>query len=71
MEGVPAGTPRVLIDRLNASIREALVSAEVIETYAKQGLHPQGSTPEQYGERMRAEIEMYGRLVRESGMKID
>ncbi len=68
---VPAGTPRALIDRLNASIREALVSSEVIDTYAKQGLHPQWSTPEQYGERMRAEIEMYGRLVRESGMKID
>ena len=68
---VPAGTPRAVVDRLNAALRAALASPEVVQTLVKQGLHPQGSSPEQYGERMRAEIQMYARVVRESGMKIE
>lgn len=68
---VPAGTPRQVVDVLNLAIRDALASTDVLQAFPKQGLHPQWSTPEQYGELMRSEIQTYARLVKASGMKID
>jgi len=67
----PAGTPRDVIARLNAEIVKLLNSAEVKERFAKQGVEVRTSTPEQFGEFLRAEVARWAKVVRDAGIKAD
>jgi tripartite-type tricarboxylate transporter receptor subunit TctC len=44
----PAGTPRAIIDRLNAGLRAALVSDDVKRKLSQDGTEPTPGTPEDY-----------------------
>jgi tripartite-type tricarboxylate transporter receptor subunit TctC len=68
---VPAGTPRPIIDRLNAELRKALANPEVRAKLALQGAEPLGSTPEEYGAYIRKEIDRWGKVVQQSGVKAE
>jgi tripartite-type tricarboxylate transporter receptor subunit TctC len=68
---VPAGTPRAVIDRLNAEILKALKHKNVIERLQVEGADVAGTTPEEFAEFMRAETAKWGRVVKLSGMKAD
>jgi tripartite-type tricarboxylate transporter receptor subunit TctC len=68
---VPAGTPRPIIDRLNAELRKALANPEVRAKLAAQGAEPLGSTPEEYGAYIRKEIDRWGKVVQQSGVKAE
>ena len=68
---VPTGTPRPVIDKLNGELRKALQNAEVKEKLAQQGAEPLGSTPEEYGAYVRKEIDRWGKLVKQAGVKVD
>ena len=68
---VPAGTPRPIIDRLHDEFVKALNQKEVVEKLRAEGAVPAGTTPEQFGEFMRAESGKWGRVVKISGMKAD
>jgi tripartite-type tricarboxylate transporter receptor subunit TctC len=68
---VPAGTPRPIVDRLNTEVRKALANAEVRSKLAVQGAEPLGSTPEEYGAYIRKELDRWGKVVRESGVKAE
>jgi tripartite-type tricarboxylate transporter receptor subunit TctC len=68
----PAGTPRAIVQRLNAEIAAALASPEVRERLAQQGAEPvTGQTPEQFGAFIRREIARWAEVVRVSGAKVD
>jgi len=66
---VPAGTSRDSIARLNGAAAKALAHPEVKERFSTTDLEPAGSTPEQFGEKVRTEVAKWGRVIRESGMK--
>lgn len=68
---VPARTPQPIVQRLNAELLKALQSAEVREKLAQQGAEPLGSTPAEYGAYVRKEIERWGKLVQQSGVKAE
>lgn len=68
---VPAGTPKPVIQKLNAELMRALQNAEVKEKLAQQGAEPLGSTPEEYGAYIRKEIDRWGQLIRQAGVKVD
>ena len=68
---VPAGTPKAVVDRLNAELRKALANSEVRAKLALQGAEPLGSTPEEYGAYIRKEIERWGKVVQASGVKAE
>lgn len=68
---VPAGTPKDVVAKLNADIVRALDSAEVREIITRQGGEVMGSTPEQMEAQIRSDREKWGRVVRESGAKIE
>lgn len=68
---VPAGTPRPIIDRLNAQLRKALANPEVRAKLAVQRAEPLGSTPEEYGAYIRKEIDRWGKVVQQSGVKAE
>jgi tripartite-type tricarboxylate transporter receptor subunit TctC len=67
----PAGTPRTLIGTLHAATIKVLQMPDVRDTFAKQGLEIVGSTPEHFGEFIKSEITKWGKVVRDSGAKVD
>ncbi len=68
----PAGTPREVVDRLNAEIARAMAAPDVRERLAPGGLSDlPGGTPEAFGEFVRSEIAKWSRVVKESGATID
>jgi len=64
----PAGTPRLIVDRVHASIRAALGSADVKKVFADQGADPVGSTPEEYEAFNRSEIARWQTVAREASI---
>ena len=67
----PAGTPRAIVEKLNADIVRVLNMPDVRERLAAMGSTPVGGTPEQFGDYVKREIERWGRVIRESGIKVD
>ena len=68
---LPAGTPRNIVSRLHAEIAKALSEPDIRERYAAAALDPVGNTPEQFSGLIRENHQMFGRLVRELGIRID
>ena len=67
----PAGTPRDVVAKLNADVVKALESAEVKDIITRQGGEVMGSTPEQMAAQIRSDRERWGKVVRESGARIE
>lgn len=67
----PAGTPREVIAKLNADIVKALDSAEVKDIINKQGGEVMGSSPAQMAAQIRGDREKWGKVVRDSGAKVE
>lgn len=67
----PAGTPRDVIAKLNAEFNKALQNPELRKKLGDEGADPAGGTPEQFAALIRDEIPRWGKVVRDSGAKID
>lgn len=67
----PAGTPKDVVAKLNADIVNSLNSAEVKEIITRQGGEVLGSTPDQMAAQIRGDREKWGKVVRESGARIE
>jgi tripartite-type tricarboxylate transporter receptor subunit TctC len=64
-----AGTPPEIVARLQAEVAKALRLPEVRERLAALGAEPVGSTPEEFGAFLRAEMTRWGRIIREKGIR--
>jgi tripartite-type tricarboxylate transporter receptor subunit TctC len=67
----PAGTPRPVIDKLNAALRSALDDQALRDRLAREGAVPLPSTPEEYAADIAAEERMWGKIVRDAGVKAE
>ena len=67
----PAGTPRPIIERLNAALRMTLESAEVRNRLAIEGAEPLPSTPEEYAVDIDREETQWSKVVKASGAKAE
>jgi tripartite-type tricarboxylate transporter receptor subunit TctC len=67
----PTGTPRPVIDRLNAALRAALASEDVRARLAIEGAEPQPGTPEQYGAEIDREEAQWSKVIKASGAKVE
>ncbi len=67
----PAKTPPEVIARLNAEITKALAAPDVRAKLAGQGADPLGSTPAEYGQYLRSEIDRFAQVIRQSGVTIE
>ena len=65
----PAGTPRSIVNRLNAEIVKALQMPEVRQNLSGQSFDISPSTPEQFAAFIKSEIEKWGKVVKYSGAK--
>jgi tripartite-type tricarboxylate transporter receptor subunit TctC len=68
---VPAGTPKPIIDRLNAELAKILATPEAQEQLLQQGAYAVQTTPEQAAARVRAEIAMWEKVIKQANIKSD
>ena len=68
---VPRGTPKAVVERLNAEIAATIKSPEVRERLASQGYEPEAGTPQQLGDMIKSELVRYGKLVKAVGMNAE
>lgn len=67
----PAGTPRPILERLNAEVNKVINAPEVKEAWNKQGAKPMGMSIGEFDKFMRAEIVKWSSVVKATGMKVD
>jgi tripartite-type tricarboxylate transporter receptor subunit TctC len=67
----PAGTPRDVIAKLNSAFVAALQTPEAKTRFASLLAEPVTSTPEEFGNFMKAELAKYEKVVKLSGAKVD
>lgn len=67
----PAGTPRPIIDRLNAEINKALALPDVVKNLENQALDPAPSTVDQFNTALKVDYEKYGKLIKMTGAKVE
>jgi len=67
----PAGMDRAVVDKINASAREALQVPEVAARFDALGAERIGSSPEQFAALVSRELQVWSDVVRQSGVKPD
>jgi tripartite-type tricarboxylate transporter receptor subunit TctC len=67
----PAGTPDAVVTRLNATLREILRTQDMQDKLLQQGFVQSGGTVEQLAARMKAETELWGKVIRDANIKLD
>jgi tripartite-type tricarboxylate transporter receptor subunit TctC len=67
----PAGTPRPVIDRMNAALRQIASDEAVKSRFLQAGGTPLWSTPEDAAARGKAERPLWQEAVRKSGARAD
>ena len=68
---VPAGTPRPIVERLNAEIKKAVADPGVASSLNSQSLDPMYMTPDEFASMLKAEYEKYEKIVKLSGASLD
>jgi len=67
----PRGTPKPIVARINAELNKALRTQALRDSLVAQGADPAGGTPEQFAATIRRDYAKWGRVVRESGARVD
>ena len=67
---MPAGTPKSIVDKLNAEILKALKAPDVQEFMAREGGQPVGSTPEELTAMFKREIAKYAKVIEAGHMAV-
>ena len=66
----PAGTPKAIIDRLNAETRAALALPDVRERAIASGTEPATTTPEEFAAYIREETKKWGEVIKAGNIKL-
>lgn len=67
----PAGTPKAIIDKLSAEISRIVVTPEILEKLASQGMSPFISTPEEFAALIKADLAKFAIIVKAANIKAD
>jgi tripartite-type tricarboxylate transporter receptor subunit TctC len=66
----PTGTPKAIVDKLNAEVNKVLNRADVKAAWAKQGATALIMSPAQFETYLRGDIEKWAKLIKTAGIKI-
>jgi tripartite-type tricarboxylate transporter receptor subunit TctC len=67
----PAGTPKEIVDRYNATIKAMLARPDTLQRLSNIGLDPLSSTPDEFAAFIRAEVAKWAPVVKASGAKVE
>jgi len=68
---VPKNTPGAIVEKLNSEVVRALSEPEMKERFSKLGATSRSTTPDEFASYIANEIAKWGRVVRESGAKVE
>ncbi len=68
---MPAGTPKEIIDRMNAEGQKAVRAPDFVKRMNELGYEIMGGTPEQMAAAIQGEVRRWGPVVKASGAKVD
>jgi tripartite-type tricarboxylate transporter receptor subunit TctC len=66
---VPAKTPRTIVGRLNATLRESLNDPDLLKRFAQGGMNPLPGTPEQFSALIRSEMDKWAKVLKAAGIQ--
>ena len=66
----PKGTPPEIVERLNAEITKIMAKPQIREAWAKQGAVPMTMTPAQFDAFLRRDIDKWGKVIQQAGIKV-
>jgi tripartite-type tricarboxylate transporter receptor subunit TctC len=67
----PAGTPRPIVDKLNAALRQLVAMDDVKKRINNEGGDPLTSTPEEYAKDIDIEATKWGTLIKKLNLKVE
>jgi tripartite-type tricarboxylate transporter receptor subunit TctC len=65
----PAGTPKGVVERLNAEVGKVIAKPAVREAWARQGAVPMTMTPAQFETYLKGDIDKWAKVIRNAGIK--
>jgi tripartite-type tricarboxylate transporter receptor subunit TctC len=65
----PKGTPKEIVDRLNAEVARIIAKPAVRDAWAKQGAVPMTMTPEQFDAFLRRDIDKWAKVIEQAGIQ--
>ncbi len=67
----PAGTPRAIVDRLNAAINRAHQLPDIRARYAEQGMEPGSGNADEFAAFLKTNFELWDKLIKQQRIEID
>ncbi len=67
----PAGVPRAIVDKLAAETAAIIALPDVRERLLALGAEPAANTPDEFGAYIKSEIAKWGKVIKESGAKVE
>ena len=65
----PAGTPRAVVERMNAEVNRILADPAILERFAQLGFEPTGGTPAEFAALVAAESLKWSKVIRDANVK--
>jgi tripartite-type tricarboxylate transporter receptor subunit TctC len=63
----PTGTPKPVVDKLNAAVNAAIQRPQIVKLWAEQGASPMSMTPEEFEKYLRSDIAKWAEVVKQFG----
>ena len=67
----PKGTPQGIVAMLNEKLKKILGSPDQAKLFAQRGLDVIASSPDEFASHLKKELEKWGKVIRERGMRAD
>jgi len=67
----PAGTPKDIVDKIAAGVRQVVAQPEVRKQLVEQGAIPVGSSPQQFGDLIAADRKRYAKIIVDNKLRAD
>ena len=68
---VPAGTPKAVVSKIAGDVRRTLALPDIRQRVTDLGFDVIASTPEQFSAQIKREIERWGKVVKDAGIKVE
>jgi tripartite-type tricarboxylate transporter receptor subunit TctC len=66
----PTGTPKAIVDKLNAGVNKVLSQPETKAAWAKQGATPLSMSPAEFDKYLRGDIDKWANVIKKAGIKV-
>jgi len=67
----PLGTPRAIVEKLNAVMNKGMQSPAVVKHFVSNGLEPATSTPEAFQGLIPTELQMWRKLIKDANISVN